>query len=648
MKTLSTINNNFKTINQKYLSIINIGLVLFLLSPLLLLINNQLNQEDFTIQNSSTDIILEGCGVNLNQDSDYDINENIFARDIYVFPEIDNLKCLGVPNKIVYSSNQDEITANFELGSNYKLFKYINLLGNYILIFMLIINSKKYIPHIIFLYLLFNFGIYKLLVPVEPILEIILPVAPFQIGDQFVKFFVNNLFLIALALKINKNNYYLFLFIYFLFVSIDYLGVFIFLLFFKNKLNFNFTNKQSNLFLSIPIMFYLIRIISGIFEYFDDVWINLGQTIYRGYTRYPDAQRALFFIKCNGDPNATITDAYFAGIQCAAHGGGPLDTILRFNGDVNTWSKIIGSLCTFLLIVIYIKCLKNFKDYKLYLPFFFLSPPLIHLTHYGNDDFVILLICLYALWDIRKYTFLKLFLILLMSLFNLHPTSILVGIALVAVKKSDYKIFINTFLLSLIFIALFIWDLIFNSAHIALMPWGDYGFGLYLDVINIEVNFSIPYIFGFLIIFALISLVLYSKSFKTLYEEIDFKKFINNKEQFGIKYGEYAIVGISFWYLVTFLYTNVSYRLPSFYLLFLIMFINSNYKLRGLIVGLIFLEPVIWHSEIIIRNIFLTINNISHYLVFLVLLRYFYEYTYSQTVKLFKDFKNKKITYTNF
>ena len=42
------------------------------------------------------------------------------------------------------------------------------------------------------------------------------------------------------------------------------------------------------------------------------------------------------------------------------------------------------------------------------------------------------------------------------------------------------------------------------------------------------------------------SLVLYSKGFKTLYKEIDFKEIFNNKEQFGIKYGEYAIVGISF------------------------------------------------------------------------------------------------------
>ena len=114
MKTLSTINNNFRVINQKYLSIVNIGLVLFLLSPLLLLINNQLNQEDFTIQNSSTDIILEGCGVDLNQDSNYEINENIFARDIYVFPEIDNLKCLGVANSIgIFTFNSEHASAEY-------------------------------------------------------------------------------------------------------------------------------------------------------------------------------------------------------------------------------------------------------------------------------------------------------------------------------------------------------------------------------------------------------------------------------------------------------------------------------------------------------------------------------------------------------
>ena len=70
------------------------------------------------------------------------------------------------------------------------------------------------------------------------------------------------------------------------------------------------------------------------------------------------------------------------------------------------------------------------------------------------------------------------------------------------------------------------------------------------------------------------------------------------------------------------------------------MFINSNYKLRGLIVGLIFLEPA-WHSEYL-SNIFLTINNISHYLVFLVLLKYFYEYIFSNS-KIIKDFKKKKL-----
>ena len=100
---------------------------------------------------------------------------------------------------------------------------------------------------------------------------------------------------------------------------------------------------KKNIFLSIPVFFYVIRIISGIFKYFDNVWINLAQTMYRGYTRYADSQRTFFFLKCNGDPDAEITDGYFLGIECAPMGGGPLDAILPFYGNVNTWSKITGS-----------------------------------------------------------------------------------------------------------------------------------------------------------------------------------------------------------------------------------------------------------------------------------------------------------------
>ena len=648
MTNLIKANNNLLKLFKKNLVFINIGLIIFLLSPLFLLINNQLSQEIFNIDDSSKNNIFEGCGINIVSDTNYKIDETLSTKDVYIFPELNNFKCLGVPVEIIYSFSENKIVANYALGSNYKAFKYINLLGNYVLIFLILVNLRKYIPHIILLYFMFNFGIYKLFIPIEPITEIILPVAPFEIGDQFIKFFVNNLFLIAVALKLDKKNLYLSLFIYFVFVSIDYLGLFIFLLFFKNKFDFNFSEKQDKLFLSIPILFYSVRIVSGIFTYFDDIWINLGQTIYRGYTRYADSQRLLFFIKCNGNPDAKITEGYFLDIQCAAHGGGPLDTILRFNGDVNTWSKILGTLTTFLLILIYLKCVKYFKNYRVFLPIFFLSPPLVHLSHYGNDDFIILLISLYALWDIRKNTLFKLFLILLISLFNLHPTSILIGIAVVAVKKSNYKVFINTFVLLIIFSILFFWDLFYNSAHIALMPWHDYGFGIYLDILTLERFFSIPGILGFIIIILFIVTILNSNSFKLIYSEVDFKKIIQSGEKFKLKYDEYAIFGISFWYLITFLYTNVSYRLPSFYLLFLLVFISSNNNLKGFILGMVFLEPVIWHSEIFVRNIFTVLNNFSHYIVFLVLAKYIYKETYLQAKKLFTDLKNDGINYKDF
>ena len=247
MNNLIKANNNLLKLIKKNLVFINIGLIIFLLSPLFLLINNQLSQEIFNIDDSSKNNIFEGCGINFVADTNYKIEKTLSTKDVYIFPELSNLKCLGVPVEVIYSINENKIVANYELGSNYKAFKYINLLGNYVLIFLILVNLRKYIPHIILLYFLFNFGIYKLFIPIEPISEIILPIAPFEIGDQFIKFFVNNLFLITIALKLEKNVY-LSLFIYFVFVSIDYLGLFVFYYFLKiNLISISLKSKISYL-----------------------------------------------------------------------------------------------------------------------------------------------------------------------------------------------------------------------------------------------------------------------------------------------------------------------------------------------------------------------------------------------------------------
>ena len=601
---------------------------------------NLISSSKFDAEVNSNPTTYSECGFVLNYENFSEIEIVETPRDVYIFPELENIKCLGVPNLANYSSNDSVLYVEYEMGSNYKFFKYLNNFGNYILLFLLLLTKKNKLQYPLIIYFVFNFGIYNLLTPVESLIEIIYPVPPLY-GDRFVKFFVNNLFIILFSIKLNSNKLYLSLFTFFLFFSNDFVGIFIFILFLKNKFNFKFSEREKRYLINIPFAFYFFRIISGIFTYFDDVWISMAQTIYRGYTRYPDMQRVLFFLKCNNDPNATITEGYFIGIQCNELGGGPLDAYLPFYGDVNLWSKILGSLSIITLIYLYKQALVYFENNQVPLVFIFLSPPLLHLTHYGNDDLPILLICSYALWNFRKNNFFKLFLILITALFNLHPTSILVGILAVSVKKTNYKVFINTLILLAIFTGLFFYDITSNNAQIAVMPWGDYGFGIYLDLINLKSNFSIPYSIGSILIFSIVLLILRSKFFNNLYNEVDFSKMNSTRT----KYDEYAIIGITFWYVITFLYSNVSYRLPSFYLLFFLILIFNNNKIKTLIIGLIFLEPVIWHSEVLVRNIFLTINNLCHYLIFLICFRYLISYSKTNLLKLFKDIKNKELKY---
>jgi hypothetical protein len=630
----------FRNFNHIKIKILNLLFLIFFSVPLIIFLVNSNFANNVNLDSSSNFGQASGCRIQINNENYVDTNITNYPIDIYIIPEVSNLKCLGTPYVANYSVDGETLNIEYKVASNYKLFRYSSNIGNYLLILLLIVNKKRLIYYPVLIYFVFNLGIYNLFTPTEPVSEIFFPVAPFY-GERFIKFFVNNLFLIVLSLKIDSNKVYLSLFTFFCFVSIDFVGIFIFLLFFKNKLEFNFSENEKKYLLALPVGFYILRIISGIFTYLDDVWISLAQTIYRGYTRYADMQRTLFFLKCNADPNATIVDGYFPGIQCDNMGGGPLDAYLPFYGNVNTWSKIIGSISTLLLILFYFKALKYFRENQIIVSLFFLSPPLIHLTHYGNDDFMILLICLYSLWNFKKNTLLKILLILITALFNLHPTSILLGLLVVSVKKSDYKVFFNTFSLLIIFSALFFYDLINNEHHIAVMPWGDYGFGVYLDAINLKSSFSVDYIFGFMIIFIICLLILTSKSFIQLYKNVNFEKMYSSETKFG----EYAILSISFWYVVTFLYSNVGYRLPSFYLLFLLLYFTNDYKIKALIIGLVFLEPVIWHSEIFVRNIFQTVNNICHYIIFLVCAKFLFLYTIEQLKKLINDFKNKKIYY---
>ena len=179
-----------------------------------------------------------------------------------------------------------------------------------------------------------------------------------------------------------------------------------------------------------------------------------------------------------------------------------------------------------------------------------------------------------------------------------------------------------------------------NDHHIAVMPWSDYGFGIYLDVINLKASFSIENTLGFAIVLLIIFSILYSKTFKELYKMVKFEKMYSTDKEFG----EYAILSISFWYVITFLYSNVDYRLLHLWSIFTFVY-NKWKQVKGLIIGLMFLEPVIWHSEVFVRNIFLTINNVCHYIIFLICAKFLFTYSMTQIKKLLSDISNNKLIY---
>ena len=229
--------------------LINILFAICFSIPIIIFFTNLNTVKNININSSGNLSEISGCGIELNYAKNINTNINNYPIDVYVFPEVRNIKCLGVPIYANYSLDGEILNIDYQVGSNYKLFRYFSNFGNYLLILLLIVNKKKQLLYPVLIYFVFNLGIYKLLIPTEAISEVFYPVAPLY-GGGFIKFFVNNLFLIVLSLKINSNKFYLALFTFYCFFSVDFVGIFVFLLFFRNNFKFNFNEPEKKIFSS--------------------------------------------------------------------------------------------------------------------------------------------------------------------------------------------------------------------------------------------------------------------------------------------------------------------------------------------------------------------------------------------------------------
>ena len=155
---------------------------------------------------------------------------------------------------------------------------------------------------------------------------------------------------------------------------------------------------------------------------------------------------------------------------------------------------------------------------------------------------------------------------------------ILLGLGFYAYKNKSKKIMNFNIILFFLSLIIFILDkLIYNFPTALATLWVQtYGF------LNTSMTFSrttgLDWIYIYIALIIIYLCFTFSRFNDYLYKNVNFEQFIDS----------YIIYGLLFWFLPTILYINHSYRLPLFYVLFYLTFLNSKKNIKLLIFLMLF------------------------------------------------------------
>lgn len=415
------------------------------------------------------------------------------------------------------------------------------------------------------------------------------------------------------------------------FINYKYFGYLVILYFFiREQLNLgdHITTRYKNFYLFFPLFFYLARFVYALSPAFNNLLSNISQINYFEKARFLDLQHLFLELYCNkiGREFTYIYKFDEAWVNSCPYTNfwGPLSKIIIINYD-NIWQLTLLSafIILFFLYSIYFKSYKKFTKNHDLLFFLSMSPPLNFLIDRMNVDIIIYLICFW-IFKSNKQMYLKLTILILLSLYKIHPIFIIFGFVLYFMSKRDFKKFIFASV-SLLISALGIFNFYTNNEFYTARPSElKWSFGLLSDAISINHLFNLNI---YIIYFFLLLLIL---SFSLI-----LKKNIKN----NLSLNNFPLFVISVWFLAVSLYANHDFRIP---LLFLIFFKLYEFKFNILNYSLmifIFLSPPpsfssnIDYSNIIQKNI--------HYidLSFYFILSYLTLYVFSIIRSIFFDSK---------
>jgi len=399
-------------------------------------------------------------------------------------------------------------------------------------------------------------------------------------------FITNLFFLIMTAYFIEKNyDFNKFLLVQFIvFLSlfhIEILGLYVIFLYYRNKFDFNLSKKEFIFFKFIPLISIASKLLFSISKKFDIFWFSLIRKPHSGSSRFYDMQWNLLYMKCNQGSVGGEYIRFGSYMECPEIYS-PIYKYITHNYNLHTLSLFIYLFLLILISIAYIKLFQKFPAKKNFIVLAFLSPPLNFMLYQGNFDFLPFIALLFIYTVFNKKTYLNLILLFVVSLFEIHPITFLLGFAILFFIKHRYKelSFAIALMLSFIFYLFYDFSLrkFSNSYLVEQFSTNSYlsdiysSYGLKIDLSIISSTLSVNV---YLLIFTVVLLLIF------------FTKLFNINL---ILEDEYTIP-LALGFFASVVLENPVYRLAVYILLFIFIFNKENKNVNYLLLFSLFLNP---------------------------------------------------------
>lgn len=573
---------------------------LIIISLLMLLFSFSRNYNSLEINSKNYTF----CNLEINLLNEIN-NIEIIEQDLYIFPDIENIKCIG---KIFDYYDDKNLTLIF--ATNKKFYNFINLTYStiYIIFSYLLLRYKPNLNNkfLIFShYVLFSYLINYIFVSKFNFVYILKNL------EIFISFFSTLIFFGSLIFQ-NKKIVVFSLYFFSTF-NYEYFGIYVlFVLFFVSIKKLD--SLESKLIYFLPIYFYGIRYFASFSEKFNSLWKFQFQKAYFGYSRFVDFQGDFFLLNCNKDNSISYQIKFKETIlNCPEiYGYGPLRKLIAL--DFNIWKVvlIVSFLVLFLSLITKNEIANRYKNYNLLVALFFISPPVNVLIHHMNPDIFYFSTLVILFKRFRENHFVLSVVLIFYSLWKIHILGILFGFFVYFFLKNDLKkVLLYIFSITISLIVYYFDTKYTEPLKIPPAPDENWHFGIFADTEKITGLFSIDSQVSFYSIyftFIILSIVTALKFRKLIVEKIVIDK---NLEFYGFV----------FWFFLCMVYKNQTYRLGLF--IFLILYLSIGIKdkfLKNSIYFSIFLNPIFYTYSSLSKYISITLNRASLYLVFVFLL----------------------------